>query len=206
MRSRVGSPQAMSDATQAQTQRHIGDERWATWSGSTPYERADGSPPNTSHFSLHHRDPEKKTQTKTTPPMQWECLRPNVATTWPQCCPNVAPLLPQGGPMWPNVAPMLPQCCPYGTPRLPLRGGSLHFVGRPQRKFQKLSKNTKKMESSMQWECLRPSVAITWSNVAPMLPHCCPIVAPFLPQCCPDAGPLLLQCGPLLPTMSPVWP
>ena len=70
----------------------------------------------------------------------WQKCCPNVAPMLPHCCPNVASMLPQ---CCPNVAPMWPQCCPYGAPMLPPSGGSIHFVGRPQTKNQKLSKNTK---------------------------------------------------------------
>ena len=111
----------------------------------------------------------------------------NVAPMWPQCCPNVASMLPQ---CCPNVAPMWPQCCPYGAPMLPPSGGSIHFVGRPQTKNQKLSKNTKNWNH----QCSGNVCAPMWPQCGPMLPQCCPNVAPMLPQCCPNVAPMLPQC------------
>ena len=65
---------------------------------------------------------------------------------WPQCGTNVTPMLP----LWdPNVA----------TKRweYPFRRASTD-------KKSKIEQKHEKLESSMQWECLRPNVAPMWSK------------------------------------------
>ena len=137
--------------------------------------------------------------------MQWECLRPNVATTWsnvapmlPQCCPIVAPRWSNVAQCGTNVTPMLP----LWDPKVATKRWEYPFCWASAEKFPKWSKNTKNWNH----QCSGNVCAPMWPQRGPMLPQCCPIVAPFLPQCCPNAGPLLLQCGPLLPTTSPIWP
>ena len=158
--------------------------------------------------------------------MQWECLRPNVTPMWsnvapvlPQCCPNVVPMWsnvvqcgPNVAPMWhqccPNVAPLRPQCGPL----LPPRGGSVHFVGRPQKRIQTKCKNTKNgiinAVGMFAPQC-DPNVVQCCHSVAPMLPKRCPNVAPMLPQCCPNVAPTWSNVSPMWPQcvshVTPMW-
>ena len=94
---------------------------------------------------------EKPPQTKNATINAVGMLGSNVAPMWHQCCPDVAPMGPQGGtnvtpmlPLWdPNVAtkrweyccPVLPQCCPNADPLLLQSGPLLPNVAplRPQR-------------------------------------------------------------------------
>ena len=94
---------------------------------------------------------EKPPQTKNATINAAGMLGSNVAPMWHQCCPDVAPMGPQGGtnvtpmlPLWdPNVAtkrweyccPVLPQCCPNADPLLLQSGPLLPNVAplRPQR-------------------------------------------------------------------------
>ena len=91
---------------------------------------------------------------------------PNVAKMLPQCGPNVAPMLPK---CCPNVAPMLPQRWLNVTPMLPLWGPNVAtkrweypLCRASTDKKSKIEQKHEKLESSMQWECLRPNVATRW--------------------------------------------
>ena len=65
--------------------------------------------------------------------------------------------------MWPqrgtNVTPMLP----LWDPTLPPSGGSIHLSASTRQKSN-IQQKHEKLESPMQWECLRPSVAPMWSK------------------------------------------
>ena len=111
---------------------------------------------------------------------------------------------------------------------LPPSGGSIHFVGRPQTKNQKLSKNTKNWNHQCsgnvcapmwpQSGCRTPGrtrVAIVQrsaararlrsvrSSIPDGASFCAPVLPHVAPLCCPNVAPMWPQCCPNVAPMLP---